>query len=304
MQQGTGKQRRKWRIWHLVLAILLLAAGGVAYLYQQLSRPLPPGIIPAGYTPDLQNGRNMYLAGGCLSCHRGIGPHAELPAGGRKLKLRRGEITVPNITPDPETGIGRWRAIDFVNAMRKGLGPDGTHYLPSFPYTSYAWMRTEDLLDLFAWLQQQPAARNPVPREGTWGRYLLAFWKWLALPPRPFRDVPGKDATWNRGAYLVVGPGRCAECHTPRNTIFLLDRRQWLAGAPLITGQGRAPSLRGLKRRGRYKDVNDLMQALKYGEAMGYQDLSAGGMGEVQSNLSKLPDEDLKAIATYLMSLQ
>ena len=295
----------KIRFWQMLLAAVALLGIGVFVTYRQLSQPLPESAVPAGYTPDLQNGRNMYFAGGCISCHRGVGPHVELPAGGRKLKIPGGEILVPNITPDEETGIGRWRPIDFLTAMRRGLAPDGTHLIPAFPYTSYAWMKTEDILDLFAYLKTLKPVRNETPLDAhRLDRFALAFWKWLALPRRPFRPVPGKSEAWNRGAYLVLGPGHCGECHTPRNAIFLPDRRRWLAGAPHLSEKGQVPSLRGLRKRGRYKDVNDLFSALKYGEALGYEDISSGGMGEVQSNISKLPDEDIRAIATYLMSLE
>ncbi len=304
MSRAEGT-RRRWRIWHVLLATFVLLAVGVFVAYRQLSQPLPESVIPTDYRPDLENGRIMYFAGGCISCHRGTGPNVELPAGGRKLRIPGGQIAVPNITPDAETGIGKWRPIDFLNALRRGLGPDGTHYIPALPYTSYAWMRTRDILDLFAYLKTLKPVRNKVALDShRLDRFALAFWKWLALPRHAFRDVPGRDALWNRGAYLVVGPGHCGECHTPRNAIFLPDRRRWLAGAPHLSEKGNVPSLRGLNKRGRYKDVNDLMQALKYGEALGYEDISSGGMGEVQSNLSKLPDEDLKAIATYLMSLE
>jgi len=132
-----------------------------------------------------------------------------------------------------------------------------------------------------------------------------SFWKWMALPKGEFRSIPGKLESWNRGAYLVLGPGHCAECHTPRNSIMLLDRTRWLTGSrhpaePKVS----VPSLRGLIRRERYKNVKDLHDALKYGESLGYEDLSSGGMGEVQENLSRLPDEDLKAMAEYLASLE
>ncbi len=289
----------------MIVAGIALLGAGVAVAYWWLSQPLPESAVPADYTPDLENGRTMYFAGGCISCHRGIGAHANLPAGGRRLKIPGGDILVPNITPDAQTGIGAWRPIDFLNAMRKGLAPDGTHLIPAFPYTSYAWMTTKDILDLFAYLKTLKPVRNPTPLDThVFDRFALAFWKWLALPRRPFRPLPEKSAVWNRGAYLVVGPGHCGECHTPRNAIFLLDRRRWLAGAPHLSEKGKVPSLRGLKKRGRYKDVNDLFMALKYGEALGYEDLSAGGMGEVQSNIAKLPDADIRAIATYLMSLE
>jgi len=299
-----GNSAWKIRGRHAVLALLALLAIGVALAYRQLSRPLPEGTIPAGYRPDLENGRVIYTAGGCISCHRGTGPHVELPAGGRKLKIPGGDITVPNITPDAQTGIGTWRAKDFLTALRRGLGPDGTHYIPAFPYTSYAWMTTRDILDLYHYLKSLKPVRNPTPLDShPLDRFALAFWKWLALPVHPFRPVPGKSDAWNRGAYLVVGPGHCGECHTPRNAIFIPDRRRWLAGAPHLSEKGHVPSLRGLKKRGRYKDVNDLFQALKYGEALGYEDISSGGMGEVQTNISRLPDADIRAIATYLMSL-
>ncbi len=292
-------------LWSIV-ALFLLAGLIVAWAYAQLSEPLSEAALPQDYQPDIANGKVMYNAGGCISCHRGRGPHVSLPAGGRVLKAGRIEITPPNITPDPETGIGRWRPIDFLNAMRKGLGPDGTHYIPAFPYTSYAWMTTKDILDLFAYLKTLPAVKNKVPRQDfPLERFALAFWKWLALPKQPFRPVPGRSESWNRGAYLVVGPGHCGECHTPRNGIFLMDRRQWLAGGPHpVEKKATVPSLRNLIGRGRYKSVDDLFNALKYGEALGYEDLSSGGMGEVQENLSKLPDSDIRAIAEYLASLK
>ena len=289
----------------LMAAGLVIAGLATFFAWRRLSAPLPQSVLAADYRPNVANGRIMYHAGGCISCHRGTGAWTQSPAGGRKLKIPGGEIPVPNITPDPGTGIGKWREIDFVNALKKGLGPDGTHYIPAFPYTSYAWMTIRDMRDLFAYLKTLKPVRNETPLQSAWfTRFSLAFWKWMALPRQSFRPVPGQSASWNRGAYLVVGPGHCGECHTPRNSIFLLDRRHWLAGAPHLSEKGTVPSLRNLKARERYKDVNDLANALKYGETLGYEDLSAGGMGEVQSNLSKLPDEDLKAIAEYLLSLR
>ncbi len=289
-----------------VMTVFLLGTLVIAGLYMKFSTPLPESVLPADHRPDIENGRVMYIAGGCISCHRGRGGAVEWPAGGRPLKIPGGTITPPNITPDPETGIGKWRPIDFVNAMKRGLGPGGIHYIPAFPYTSYAWMRTEDILDLFAYLKSLPPVKNRVERQSfTLERFALAFWKWLALPGKAFNPLPGKSDTWNRGAYLVLGPGHCAECHTPRNTIMLLDRTRWLAGGRHPSEpKASVPSLRGLIRRERYKDAEDLYNALKYGEAMGYEDLSSGGMGEVQENLSRLPDADLKAIAEYLVSLE
>ena len=293
------------RVWQVVLAGIAVLGLAVGAAYWRLSQPLPDSALPAAYTPDPDNGRIMYFAGGCISCHRGRGAYVELPAGGRRLKIPGGDILVPNITPDAETGIGKWRPIDFLNAMRKGLAPDGTHLIPAFPYTSYAWMTTKDILDLFAYLKTLTPVRNMTPRDShPLDRFALAFWKWMVLPRKPFRSMPGKSDAWNRGAYLVLGPGHCGECHTPRNAIFIPDRRRWLAGAPHLSEKGHVPSLRGLGKRGRYKDVDDLFMALKHGRAKGYEHVSAGGMGEVQANIAKLPDADIRAIATYLMSLE
>ncbi len=291
-------------LWSLVTAFLLLILV-LAASYANLSTPLPASAIPAAYRPDVKNGKVMYDAGGCISCHRGIGPDVDKPAGGRKLKVPGDVLFPPNITPDRQTGIGAWTQIRFLNAMKRGLSPDNNHYIPAFPYTSYAWMKTKDILDLFAYLKTLPPVRNRVEKKlFRLGRFALAFWKWLALPGHEFRPVPGKSAQWNRGAYLVLGPGHCAECHTPRNGLMLLNRARWLAGGPHPAEKGKVPSLRNLIGRKRYKDADDIYNALKYGEALGYEDISSGGMGEVQENLSRLPNADLKAIAIYLASLK
>jgi len=291
-------------LWSLLAGIVLLAAG-LAVAYRQLSRPLPESALPAGYGADVENGRMLYVLGGCISCHRGRGAQVELPAGGRSLKVPGDRIPAPNITPDAETGIGKWRPVDFVNAMKRGLGPGGVHYIPAFPYTSYAWMKTTDILDLFAYLKSLPAARNEVKRaEFTTGRYMLAFWKWLALPKHEFRPLPGKGKAWNRGAYLVLGPGHCGECHTRRNNLMLLDRSRWLAGGPHPVDKVEVPSLRNLIRRGRYKNAEALYQALKNGAARGDERMDEGGMNEVLAALAQLNDDDLRAIAEFLASLR
>jgi len=291
-------------LWSLVTAALLLMLV-VAAFHARMSTPLPASALPHDYRPDVKNGEVMYHAGGCISCHRGIGPDVDKPAGGRALKVPGDVLYPPNITPDIQTGIGGWTPIQFVNAMKRGLSPDNNHYIPAYPYTSYAWMKTSDILDLFAYLKTLPPVKNQVERKSfALGRFALAFWKWLALPKNEFRPIAGKSAQWNRGAYLVTGPGHCAECHTPRNGIMLLNRARWLAGGPHPVEKGNVPSLRNLIGRKRFKDANDIFNALKYGEALGYKDISSGGMGDVQENLSKLPDEDLKSIAVYLASLK
>ncbi len=289
---------------------LLLAAGVVAAWI--LSAP-SPGVtaVPEGKA-DLANGETLYHAGSCLACHRPADGAAmtepALPSGGAPFKTPVGTFFPQNLTPDPETGIGRWSAADFVNAMTRGLSPAGTHYFPAFPYTSYRFVRTEDLLDLRGYLRSLPPVRSAarkadVPLLGI-ARRGVGLWKRLALREGGFRPDPARGPAWNRGAYLVNGPGHCAECHTPRNLLMVMQPARGFAGAKHPAGEGQVPSLRGLVARGKYKDVADLALALQNGETFGYEHLSSGGMAAIQTNLGLLPESDAGAIAEYLASLQ
>jgi mono/diheme cytochrome c family protein len=219
-----------------------------------------------------------------------------------------GTLYPPNITSDPETGIGTWTDIEFVNAMQKGIGKNGAHLIPAFPYTSYAKMKTEDVLDLKAYLMSTAPIKNAVQQHDVLAlpimRFGLGGWKFLGFDAARHRDDTAQTPAWNRGKYLVDGAGHCAECHTPRTIFMTSDTSQYLAGGPHPEGDGKVPSLRDLVGRGKYKDVADLTAAFQFGEMMGYSRLSSGGMGKVQTNLSKLPEEDVKAIAEYLLSLK
>jgi mono/diheme cytochrome c family protein len=133
----------------------------------------------------------------------------------------------------------------------------------------------------------------------------LGLWKRLGgLDTTPWQADPEKSTSWNRGAYLVNGPGHCGECHTPRNSLMMERADREFAGGPHPDGSGRVPSLRGLIVRGKYKDAKDLQSAMQFGEMMGYDRLSSGGMADVQAGLAKLPENDIAAIAEYLVSLK
>lgn len=294
----------------LIAAFVLVtaAAGGLYWL-------ATPGALPADRLPDHVadpgNGRVMFDAGGCITCHKPgpdvDGADAGLPAGGAPLETPVGTFYPPNLTPDRETGIGGWSDADFVNAMTRGIAPGGVHLFPAFPYTSYRNMRMEDLIDLKAYLDSLTPVKNAAPAVGAplgLLRVGLGLWQGLAFAEPAFAPDPDRSARWNRGAYLVNGPGHCGQCHTPRNALMVMDASRFLAGGPHPEGEGRVPSLRGLIARGKYKDTDDLASALQYGELFGYDGLSSGGMGAVQTNLSKLPETDIKAIADYLASLQ
>lgn len=293
-----------------VLAFLA-ALGLAAFWLLSQPRPLALADIPA-HTPDAANGEIFYNAGGCLACHKpgpelkGVDP--ALPAGGYLFKTPAGTLYPPNLTPDKATGIGGWSDLDFVNAVKRGISPSGRHYVPAFPYTSYAAMRTEDVLDIKAYLMTlQPVTsprRTPDLPLAALMRRCIGLWKWFGLNTKIRQTDPTQSESWNRGSYLVNGPGHCAECHTPRNLIMARDNSRAFMGGPHPDGDGKVPSLRDLIGRGRYKDAGDIASALQHGEILGYDKVSSGGMGQVQRNLAKLPEADIQAIAVYLASLK
>jgi mono/diheme cytochrome c family protein len=288
------------------------SAAVLLVLFLFLTRPHPLGreALPS-HRPDPANGEVLFHAGSCLACHKpGKGaPAAEagLPVGGAPFRTPVGTFFPGNLTPDAQTGIGRWSPLDFVNAMTRGLSPEGRHYFPAFPYPSYAAMRIEDVLDLRAYLATLPAVRSPTRPPSVpfvrLARRGVGLWKRLALKTQPFAPDPARGTSWNRGAYLVSAPGHCGECHTPRNWLMIPITSRRLEGGPHPAGEGTVPSLRGLVARKRYKDAADLTLALQYGETFGYDKLSSGGMAPIQTNLALLPESDVRAIAEYLVSL-
>ena len=204
----------------LLLVLVLIAAGIAAFWFLTAPRTLAAADLPA-HTPDLVNGQTMFWAGGCESCHAAAdatGDDQLKLGGGQPLKTAFGTFHAPNISPDPEHGIGRWSDLDFVNAMRFGVAPGGVHLYPAFPYTSYQHMRIEDLLDLKAFLNTlPPVATASLPHELPFPftiRRDIGLWKLLYMDGRTFVPDPAKSAELNRGAYLVEGPGHCGECHT------------------------------------------------------------------------------------------
>ena len=288
-------------------ALALIAASGLLVFWvASAPHPFVAADIPA-HTADLENGRLFYNIGGCISCHASAAD-AQVPAGGKPLTTPIGVLYPPNLTPDPETGLGKWSSIDFVNAMQKGLSLDGSHLIPAFPYTSYAQMKVEDVLDIKAYLDGLPPVKNaakpnevlalPVVRRG------LGLWQLVGLDNVKFLDDANKTTSLNRGAYLVNGAGHCSQCHTPRTILMTSDKSRYFQGGPHPDGKGKVPSLRDLAERGRYKDVKDLVLAFQNGEELGYDKMSSGGMGEVRKNIARLPEADIGAIAEYIMSLE
>jgi mono/diheme cytochrome c family protein len=247
----------------------------------------------------------MFLAGGCSSCH--ATPEQEDKTrlgGGLGLKSPFGTFYAPNISPDRNDGIGGWTEAQFVTAMVKGTSPDGRHYFPAFPYASYQRMNYADLRDLFAYLKTlPPVAQSDRAHDVGFPfniRRLLGGWKFLFLDGEPFRPDPGKPAAWNRGAYLVNGPGHCAECHSPRNALGGIVAGQRFAGGPNPEGKGWVPNItqKGLGKWSE-KEIEWLLATgdLPDGDSVG------SNMKAVIDNTSKLPEADRAAMASYIKSL-
>ncbi|MEN3381313.1 MAG: hypothetical protein V7608_1357 [Hyphomicrobiales bacterium] len=259
----------------------------------------------AAYAPNAANGRAMFYAGGCTACHATPGQDDKTRlGGGLGLKSPFGTFYVPNISPDPNDGIGKWSEADFVTAMQKGTSPDGRHYFPAFPYGSYQRMRLEDVRDLFAHLKTLPAVQGkardhdvPFPFNV---RRLVGGWKFLFLDGQPFQPDAAQSADWNRGAYLVNGPGHCAECHSPRNALGGIVAAQRFAGGPNPEGEGWVPNITQ-KGLGDYSD-KDIAYLLETGQTPD-GDSVGGAMTAVIRNTSQLDPEDRNAMATYVKAL-
>jgi mono/diheme cytochrome c family protein len=286
----------------LLLVIVLLGAGGLWAITR-------PETVPAEALPrhalDIDNGKTMFLAGGCASCHAVPDqPEQGLLGGGRALKSTFGIFYAPNISLHPEDGIGRWSEAEFVTAMAKGTSPDGRHYYPAFPYTSYQRMTLADLRDLFGYLKTLPPVQGKARDHAISFPYnfrrMIGAWKFFYVDGVPFEPDPTQSAQWNRGAYLVNGPGHCAECHSPRDRFGAVVAQHRFAGGALLEDDGWVPNI-SRKRLGEWteKDFSYLLETgmTPDGDAVG------SFMSLVIRNTAQLSIEDRTAMAVYLKSL-
>lgn len=258
--------------------------------------------------PDqLQHGEYIFHLGGCASCH--TSDDAQPLAGGLKMETKFGDFYTPNITPDKKTGIGNWSDEDFIQAMTLGRSPEGQHYYPAFPYTSYTKMKRQDLIDLKRYLDTQPAIRKENKTHALKFpfniRPLLQLWKLVNFEAKPFRKKAQKSPLWNRGAYIVNGPGHCTECHSPRNILGGVESAQHLSGNPQGPDGETVPGITQNKSHSISKwSEEDLIFFLQLG-MLPDGDFTGGTMGHVIENTtSKLTEKDQKAIALYLKNLE
>lgn len=247
---------------------------------------------------DASHGQYLVAAAGCAGCHTNNTEDARPFAGGRTLNTPFGVFHVPNITPHKQTGIGSWTEADFVRALRDGVRPDGQHYYPAFPYTSYTGISDADLGDIWAYLQTLPAinqANQDHELQFPYSmRWLLGPWKWLY-----FNSGAGTEVS-NRGAYLVDVLGHCGECHSQRNSLGAVIHERHLGGGSLAEDKY-APSL----APGDLQQWTDeeLKQFLATGDKPD-GDVANATMDEVIRNTtSQLTSADMDAVIAYLRSL-
>ena len=264
---------------------------------------------PAGAADSDLIARGSYLttAAGCADCHTDTKQGGRPYAGGRALTTPFGTFYAPNITPDPDTGIGRWSDAQFLRALRDGVRPDGSNLFPVFPYPSFTKITDDDVRAIKAYLFARPAVRqsnrtNDVAFPFSW-RFLLNFWKLLFFTPGPFRPNPERSEACNRGAYLVTALVHCGECHTPRNWFGATEQSRFLAGTSHGPDGKAVPNITPDPDTGIGSwSEQDIITLLKTGQTPDF-DFVGGLMGEVVRNTSRLDNADLQAIAVYLKSI-
>ncbi len=284
--------------------VLLLGLGGGGYWWLSAPEPLPEGALD-GIDGDAERGEAVFWAAGCASCHADAEAEDEerlVLAGGQRFESEFGTFVAPNISPDPEHGIGGWSTDEFANAMLRGISPDGAHYFPAFPYTSYARADPADAVHLKAFMDELPESdranrRNEVAFPFNIRRN-LGIWKRLHL-----------DTDWviagdlneeeERGRYLSEALGHCAECHTPRGALGGLDTGRWMAGAPDPSGDGTIPGLTPAQLDWTQSEIANYLE-------LGFTpdfDTAGGTMRAVVAGLAELDDADREAIAAYVKAL-
>ncbi|MEO8249650.1 MAG: molybdopterin cofactor-binding domain-containing protein [Burkholderiales bacterium] len=264
--------------------------------------PVSPSSASVYTQGTIERGRQLAALGDCKVCHTADGGAEN--AGGRPLETPFGTLHATNITPDVETGIGAWSFSAFQRAMRDGIARDGRHLYPAFPYTAFAKTSDDDLIALYSYLMSQPAARADAPindlRFPFNVRPLLAIWNGLFHDPTPLADNPDRSAEWNRGAYLVNGVGHCGACHTPRNALGAeRGGSRFLAGA-MVEGW-EAPALTASSNAPVPWSADALFNFLRHGHSREHGS-ALGPMAPVVRELAKVPDADIRAMATYLAS--
>ena len=278
------------------LALIGMAAGWTVTRPQ----PLSPDAL-SGLTGDADSGAFVFAAAGCASCHAAVEGPSDLLSGGRTFASDFGTFIAPNISSDPVHGVGGWSDLDLASAIVTGVGADGAHLYPAFPYAAYAKADLQDIADLIAYLRTLPASDTPSqPHDLAFPfniRATLGGWKLL------YGDqdwvMPADTPELERGRYLVEALGHCAECHTPRNALGGLQTDLWMSGAPNPSGEGRIPNITPAALDW---SAGEIAEYLSSGFTPEF-DMAGGEMAAVIRNISQLSDDDRAAIAAYVKAL-
>jgi mono/diheme cytochrome c family protein len=279
--------------------VLVGAAAAFAVTWRPAIAAIEPPAPQSFDAALVKRGRELAAIGNCNDCHTTSGGKSF--AGGLAVPTPFGAIYSSNITPDPDTGIGRWSEAAFRRAMQSGVDRAGQHLYPTFPYDHFTNVSDEDDGALYAFLMtRQPVHAPPRVNQLSFPldqRFVIAGWKLLFLRHGTYRPDSTQSAEWNRGAYLVEGLAHCGSCHTPRNALGAeRDAKQFAGGdvenwhAYAINAQSPSPvpwtadALSAYLRSGWHPDHG----------------VARGPMAQVVSNLSMVPESDVRAIATYM----
>ncbi len=314
----TGQ--RKLNLTAFAVIVLALAAMFARYMFPPSAmafaggKPVEladyRGRSPVGVPPELKNAglleRGKYLtdAADCQACHTATGGTPF--AGGRSFDTGFGILYSPNITPDRDTGIGSWSDADFLRAVHKGVGKDGSRLYPAFPYESYSALTDDDVKAIKAYLFSLPAVRKAPPANHMMfpanQRWLMGFWSFFYNPDKRFRPNAERSAEWNRGAYMTEALAHCGDCHTPRNLGQALDNRRKFGGTVVDGWRAYNITQDGASGIGDWTD-QQIADYLVKGHTVGRG--SAGGpMAEaVDVSLSRMAPSDIRAMVTYLRTI-
>ncbi|HUN42535.1 MAG TPA: cytochrome c [Acetobacteraceae bacterium] len=270
--------------------VVVLSAGAAA----QTAAPDPQNFS------QIAHGRYVAVLGDCAACH--TDPGGRPFAGGLAIETPFGNVVGANITPDRKTGIGGWTDAQFIRAVTQGIAPGGVRLYPAMPYPAYTKMTRQDLIALKAYLNTVNPVHNRVHSDALPFpfniRLGMAVWNRLFFRPGTFKPDPHQSADWNRGAYLVEGPGHCGTCHTPKNFLGADRNGQFLRG---FSVQGWfAPNITGNEHVGVGSwSVQDIVSYLKTG-ANAHAIASGPMADEVEDSSSHMTTADLRAIAVFL----
>jgi len=288
----------------LVVAILLILSAALFFLYW------PPPQIAVRNPPVvderlLAQGEYLVRAGGCHACH--TAEDGEFLAGGRPLESALGTFYSPNITPDPETGIGNWTDAAFVRAFQHGVNARGQHYYPAFPYLAYTGLDQQVLLAMRAYLSSLPPVHRPNrAHELAWYarfRPALRVWKLVNFTPWRFEPDPLRGQNWNRGALLARHLGYCAECHSPRDWTGGIIEEYRYAGNPEGSDGQPVPNITPHEEGIADWSAGDVARLLELGRTPGGEMVDGEMATLIKKSTSGLRPEDRRAIGEYLLSL-